>query len=145
MKMVLGPGAVQAFTRARQLPQQGRQSWGSRVEPWPCQDDPDRVHVGGRVNHCLAALTPPALATCPGYSAPAALSASSGGAMGRWAWVPSLCPLPRPCPFLLLLLLLVVPRGAQPQAGRVSNDPLPHNVANSGFLGRGQREEMAPE
>nr|XP_042141785.1 hepatocyte growth factor activator isoform X3 [Peromyscus maniculatus bairdii] len=38
--------------------------------------------------------------------------------MGRWAWVPSLCPLPRPCPFLLLLLLLVVPRGAQPQAGR---------------------------
>uniref|UniRef100_A0A0J9YUU2 Hepatocyte growth factor activator n=1 Tax=Mus musculus TaxID=10090 RepID=A0A0J9YUU2_MOUSE len=40
--------------------------------------------------------------------------------MGRQAWISSLCPLPRPCPFLLLLLLLVVPRGAQPQAGRCS-------------------------
>lgn len=45
--------------------------------------------------------------------------------MGRQAWISSLCPLPRPCPFLLLLLLLVVPRGAQPQAGRVSTAPLP--------------------
>uniref|UniRef100_A0A8C8TA16 Hepatocyte growth factor activator n=1 Tax=Peromyscus maniculatus bairdii TaxID=230844 RepID=A0A8C8TA16_PERMB len=50
--------------------------------------------------------------------------------MGRWAWVPSLCPLPRPCPFLLLLLLLVVPRGAQPQAGRCSLSPGSH----AGFL-----------
>lgn len=50
--------------------------------------------------------------------------------MGQRAWVPSPCPLSRPCPFLLLLLLLVVvPRGAQPQVGRVSTDPFPHNVA----------------
>lgn len=49
--------------------------------------------------------------------------------MGQRAWVPSPCPIRRPCPFLLLLLLLVVPRGAQPQAGRVSTDLLPRNVA----------------
>lgn len=71
--------------------------------------------------------------------------------MGQRAWVPSPCPLSRPCPFLLLLLLLVVvPRGAQPQVGRVSTDlsltvwpraPYGH----SGFLGRGLREERAPQ
>lgn len=92
-------------------------------------EHPDRMYVGGRVNNCPVALTPPALAMFPGYSAPAALHASSGGAMGQQAWAPSPCSLPRPCPFLLLLLLLVVPRGAQPQAGRVSTDPLPHSVA----------------
>ena len=40
--------------------------------------------------------------------------------MGRWAGVPSPCP---PLGLSLLLLLLLVPRGAQPQAGRVSTDP----------------------
>lgn len=45
--------------------------------------------------------------------------------MGQRAWFRSLCSLPRPCPFLLLLLLLAVPRRAQPQAGRVSTAPLP--------------------
>lgn len=65
--------------------------------------------------------------------------------MGQRAWLPSLCSLPRPWPFLLLLLLLVVPRGAQPQAGRVSTAPLPRMwsrvpCVHSGFLGRGQRE-----
>ncbi|XP_030110566.1 hepatocyte growth factor activator isoform X3 [Mus musculus] len=48
--------------------------------------------------------------------------------MGRQAWISSLCPLPRPCPFLLLLLLLVVPRGAQPQAGRNHTEPPGPNV-----------------
>uniref|UniRef100_A0A8C6HWD1 Serine protease HGFAC n=1 Tax=Mus spicilegus TaxID=10103 RepID=A0A8C6HWD1_MUSSI len=48
--------------------------------------------------------------------------------MGRQAWLSSLCPLPRPCPFLLLLLLLVVPRGAQPQAGRNHTEPPGPNV-----------------
>lgn len=43
--------------------------------------------------------------------------------MGQRAWLPSLCSLHRPWPFLLLLLLLVVPREAQPQAGRVSTAP----------------------
>lgn len=36
--------------------------------------------------------------------------------MRQRAWLPSVSS--RPCPFLLLLLLLVVPRVAQPQAGR---------------------------
>lgn len=39
--------------------------------------------------------------------------------MGRWAWVPSPCPRPGLCAFLLLLLLLV-PRRTQPQALGVS-------------------------
>ncbi|XP_059962587.1 hepatocyte growth factor activator isoform X1 [Mesoplodon densirostris] len=40
--------------------------------------------------------------------------------MGRWAWVPSPCP---PLGLPLLLLLLLVPRGAQPQAGRNPTEP----------------------
>uniref|UniRef100_A0A8C9JXK2 HGF activator n=1 Tax=Panthera tigris altaica TaxID=74533 RepID=A0A8C9JXK2_PANTA len=36
---------------------------------------------------------------------------------GRWAWVPSLCPLPG---LALLLLLLLVPCGAQPQGGMLA-------------------------
>lgn len=42
--------------------------------------------------------------------------------MGCRAWVPSPCALPRLSLFLLLLLLLA-PLGAHPQAGRVSTDP----------------------
>lgn len=68
--------------------------------------------------------------------------------MRQRAWLPSVSS--RPCPFLLLLLLLVVPQVAQPQAGRVSTDPLscmwlrvPY--AHSGFLGRGPREEVRCE
>lgn len=41
--------------------------------------------------------------------------------MGRWAWGPSLCAPPG---MALLLLLLLVPQGAQPLAGRVSADPM---------------------
>ncbi|XP_058579328.1 hepatocyte growth factor activator, partial [Neofelis nebulosa] len=61
---------------------------------------------------------PPALASL--FPPPAAPHASSG-ATGRWAWVPSLCPLPGMA--LLLLLLLLVPCGAQPQAGRNLTEP----------------------
>nr|XP_021499373.1 hepatocyte growth factor activator isoform X3 [Meriones unguiculatus] len=48
--------------------------------------------------------------------------------MGHQAWAPSHCSFPRPCPFLLLLLLLVVPRGAQPQAGRNHTEAPEPNV-----------------
>ncbi|XP_021066564.1 hepatocyte growth factor activator isoform X2 [Mus pahari] len=48
--------------------------------------------------------------------------------MGQRAWLPSLCSSPRPCPFLLLLLLLLVPRGAQPQAGRNHTEPPGPNI-----------------
>uniref|UniRef100_A0A8D2H1H8 HGF activator n=1 Tax=Urocitellus parryii TaxID=9999 RepID=A0A8D2H1H8_UROPR len=47
--------------------------------------------------------------------------------MGRWAWVPSPCPQPGLCAFLLLLLLL--PRGTQPQARGCS--PRPGSPAGS--------------
>ncbi|XP_012928597.1 hepatocyte growth factor activator isoform X3 [Heterocephalus glaber] len=41
--------------------------------------------------------------------------------MGCWAWVPGPCPPPGLCPLLLLLLLL--PWGAQPQAGESHTEP----------------------
>ncbi|KAM5283852.1 hepatocyte growth factor activator isoform 5-T5 [Hipposideros larvatus] len=71
-----------------------------------------------RVNHFQAALTP----TCPGCPAPASYAphAASGGAMGRWAWVPGPWPL---LGLSLLLLLLLAPLGAQPQAGRNHTEP----------------------
>lgn len=46
--------------------------------------------------------------------------------MRQRAWLPSVSS--RPCPFLLLLLLLVVPRVAQPQAGRNHTEPPGPNV-----------------
>uniref|UniRef100_A0A8C2LY88 Hepatocyte growth factor activator n=1 Tax=Cricetulus griseus TaxID=10029 RepID=A0A8C2LY88_CRIGR len=54
--------------------------------------------------------------------------------MGQRAWVPSPCPIRRPCPLLLLLLLLVVPRGAQPQAGRCSLSPGSHASSLSAMV-----------
>ncbi|XP_007172367.2 hepatocyte growth factor activator isoform X2 [Balaenoptera acutorostrata] len=45
--------------------------------------------------------------------------------MGRWAGVPSPCP---PLGLSLLLLLLLVPRGAQPQAGRNQTEPPEYNA-----------------
>lgn len=41
--------------------------------------------------------------------------------MGRWAWVPSPWPLPG---LSLLLLLFLASLRAQPQAGKVSADPI---------------------
>nr|XP_023494232.1 hepatocyte growth factor activator isoform X3 [Equus caballus] len=74
-----------------------------------------------RVNHFQAALTPPALAAL--LPPPAAPHASSGGAMGRRAWVPSPCPLPGLSLLLLLLLLPLAPHGARPRAGRNYTEP----------------------
>ncbi|XP_068399615.1 hepatocyte growth factor activator isoform X1 [Eschrichtius robustus] len=45
--------------------------------------------------------------------------------MGRWAGVPGPCP---PLGLSLLLLLLLVPRGAQPQAGRNQTEPPEYNA-----------------
>uniref|UniRef100_A0A8C9AC19 Serine protease HGFAC n=1 Tax=Prolemur simus TaxID=1328070 RepID=A0A8C9AC19_PROSS len=51
--------------------------------------------------------------------------------MGHWAWVPSPCPPRGLCPLLLLLLLL--PRGAQPQAGgNHTGPPEPKATATPG-------------
>ncbi|XP_010640070.1 hepatocyte growth factor activator [Fukomys damarensis] len=63
--------------------------------------------MGCWVNHCLVALT-------PWLSRLSLLREPFGGAMGSWAWVPHPCPPSGLCPLLLLLLLL--PWRAQPQA-----------------------------
>lgn len=58
--------------------------------------------------------------------------------MGRWAWVPSPWPLPR---LSLLLLLLLASLRAQPQAGKVSADPIalwPWAPCVTRVLGSGQ-------
>ncbi|XP_023363472.1 hepatocyte growth factor activator [Otolemur garnettii] len=47
--------------------------------------------------------------------------------MGRWAWVPGPCPSPKLCPLLLLMLML--PRGVQPQASGNHTDPPKPNAS----------------
>ncbi|XP_077731834.1 hepatocyte growth factor activator serine protease isoform X2 [Canis aureus] len=92
-------------------------------------------HVGpaleaARVNHFQEALTSPCPSGCSGLLLPP--HASPGGAMGRWAWGPSLCPLPGMA-LLLLLLLLLVPHGAQPQAGgNLTEPPEPNATVTPG-------------
>lgn len=128
LRILSGPG-LEWLMPEGQLDQVGRTGQQTRG---PCGAGTG----GSQVNHCQVALTPPpALAAL--FPPPAAPHASSG-ATGRWAWVPSLCPLPG---MALLLLLLLVPCGAQPQAGRVSAEPVARwpwpPCAHPGSWGRG--------